>query len=140
MTSTSVTTMSTPARAHSANRTRSPTRPAGLARLPPRAAGPRRPNVNIALEDTARKRRENAESAPGGPRPITNLQQHGYNLATVDQTCAGMLSPLVRGRPGHAELYWDSQKERNTALRSKRLVSLTCAALVVGCVFALSAA
>jgi phosphate transport system substrate-binding protein len=51
-----------------------------------------------------------------------------------------MLSPLVRGRPGHAELYWDSQKERNTELRSKRLVSLTCAALVVGCVFAISAA
>jgi phosphate transport system substrate-binding protein len=52
-----------------------------------------------------------------------------------------MLSANSRGAAGpRRELNGNSQKERNTALRSKRLASLACAGLFAGCVFAISAA
>ncbi len=51
-----------------------------------------------------------------------------------------MLSLAREGRPGHAELYREFPNERKTELAPKRLVSLTCAALLTGCIFGLSAA
>jgi phosphate transport system substrate-binding protein len=57
------------------------------------------------------------------------------------KSASEILYPLA-GAAGHVELNREFPTERNTALRSisKRLVSLTCAALLTGCVVGLSAA
>src|SRR5580658_743988 len=113
-----------PASAVRPNRTRSPTFPAARFRVPVRARDPRRPGTNLAVVDTARKRKENVSGGPGGGLALTGFLQHGHNPATVDQFCIEMLSATRAGAAGTTPSYFGIPKqEGSSALLSKRLVS-----------------
>jgi hypothetical protein len=51
--------------------------------------------VSLALEDTARKRKQNTIRAPGERAVFTGFLKHGHKLATAVETCIEMLCPLA---------------------------------------------
>src|SRR5262249_29754305 len=100
-----------------------------------------------SLRSRHRPRRHGAQGTEillGGPDRVPGANRFSTTRLQVGHSCSnlhtGCLAPLARGGRATPSYIRNSQEERNTALRSKLLARLTCAALFAGCVFGLSTA